>query len=259
VQYGIKEGVLAVALSTVFLLFNNMPEKELGQYGFEYIFYVSREPMLWTIGVFIVGGLRQRHITRYNKLYDEFSKMQKNEELIAQKFNELKKMKESIERRLTGQHTTIMDVYETAKSIMVFEPDNVIEQTGKVLAQFLSPDSYSVFLVKRNKLKLNLNNWPENASYKQSFTKDDKLFQAVMKTGKIISVFDQNEREILGDEGLMCGSFSDPDTGQILGIIKIEEITFGYMNREAIERFKFVCELIGYVYAKALAFERAVY
>ncbi len=255
VQYGIKEGFLAVSLSTIVLLFNNMPEKDLGQYGFEYIFYVSREPISWTIGAFIVGGLRQRHIHRYNKLIDGYSKAEESEKLIVQKYIELKRIKESIEKRLTGQPITIMDVYETAKALTVFEPDDVIKQTGKVLSQLLSPEHYSVFLIENNELKLNVNNWPEDVSYKSSFTNDDKFFQTVMIAGKIISVFDQNERVILGNEGLLCGSFSDPDTGQIFGIIKIEKIKFKHMNSEAKERFKIICEWIGYIYAKALVFK----
>lgn len=258
VQYGIKEGFIAVIVSAFALLFKNMPPKILGQYEFEYIFHVTRLPILWTIAAFIVGGLRQRQIRRYNTIIDEYTKSEARENIIVNKYEELKKVKERIEMRLTGQQTTINDVFETAKALTIFDPEKTIMQSGDLLTKILNPNCYSVFILKDGKLQVQENNWPENAKYKRSFTDDDKLFQEMMMPGKIISVFDESERKILANEGVLCGSFADPDTKQILGIIKIESIEFKHMNREAIARFNIICEWIGYIYAKALAYEKAV-
>ena len=55
----------------------------------------------------------------------------------------------------------------------------------------------------------------------------------------------RDDERVLQGEGLLAGALTDIDTGEIVGMLKIEDTTFLDFNLYTLENFGVVCSWIG--------------
>src|SRR3546814_20109223 len=63
--------------------------------------------------------------------------------------------------------------------------------------------------------------------------------------------------DILAGEGLMAGPLLSADTGEVFGMVKVEQIGFLDFNLSTVENFRVTCDWIATAYAHALRFRKA--
>ena len=63
---------------------------------------------------------------------------------------------------------------------------------------------------------------------------------------------------ILEEQGVLAGPVIHAGTGDVLGLIKIEEIGFLDLHLETIENFRILCDWVGAAYAKAQKYETSL-
>ncbi len=256
VQYGVKEGLLAAAASTVVLLFGNMPERKEGFDAFTHLYDVFLNPVLWFMAALVLGEMRQRHVRRQQKQAQDLYESRLREESIAEKYSEVRKIKENLEMRVAGQLRTAFSTYEAARAIEAVEPKAVVSGVENLIGSLIGAERYSIFLFRNNKLELQTaHGWPSENAYPREYDASSPLYQEMVVKGKVLNIVNEDDERKLQGHGVLAGCFYDILSGRIFGVLKIESMGFGTLNFSTIESFKVLCEWVGAAYGRAVGFQ----
>ena len=258
VQYGVKEGFFTALVATAVLLVGNLPPHDQAEYLFSYLYEVSFNPIFWLVAALILGELRQRQVRRYNKVAQERYESRVREENIAEKYNEMRKIKENLEFRVAGQLRTAFSAYEAARSVESVEPDDVLEGIENLIGVLLGAEQFSIYLFKNDRLVLHsAHGWANDAPYVREFDSSNPLYQEVLIKGRVLNLVNEADEQKLQGQGMLAGSFYDAVSGRVFGVIKVESLGFSVLNFSTIESFKVLCEWVGSAYARSLEHQQA--
>jgi hypothetical protein len=101
--------------------------------------------------------------------------------------------------------------------------------------------------------------WADSETvYARAFDGQSRLFQAVVGSHRTLVAAVEDDERVLGGEGLLAGPLLNVDSGEVIGMLKIEEMGFLDLSVTSIENFRLLCEWIGTAYAHARRFESAM-
>lgn len=250
--YGTVEGVFAAIASTIVLYYRNLPPMQTNQDLFQYQFDVSMLPMLWVIVAYVIGEIRLGTLAKMKQIKEESLHTESKAERIAAEYSSLKIQNQNLALSLTSKEETAASAFQVFKALENLEPARVIMGVDPIVRLSLRPTKFSVYAMGPNGFEaVTSEGWQETDTYRRRITDDSALFQAMMKEKRLITVINKNDQKILGEEGILAAPLIDLETGEIFGMIKVEEIPFENLNLIRIETFKTVCELIGKSYANS--------
>ena len=256
VQYGTSEGVLSAVIASVILLFGNMPEMQTDQYN--YWLHVFSRPLMWVVAAVIVGELRQRHIREREYLYAELREAQRREETISNSYVKVKDIKEKLELRIASQLRASVDTYRAAKAIEKNHPNDVLNGVQELVHSVLQPKKFSVYLLGSEGLDSTITyGWQADDRFAQKFDSGSQLYKEVIGGQKVLCVANADHQKVLGDQGVLAGPLIDNETGEINGMLKIEQTGFMDLNLSTIEAFHSICEWVGMAMVNARKYQDA--
>ncbi len=246
VQYGTAEALIAAILSTVFYLLGNMPAQAEGVSYYDWLYSLAVNPVLWIIAAWILGELRQRHIRERNTLVREVEESHQREDLIASSYSFVKNRKESLEVQVSGQLLSSIDAYRAAKSVETLDPKSVMQGVERLVKSVLGPQKFSMFIATDNKLNASIiHGWAADDKYSQEIDSYSPLFQAVIGQRELLVVANEQHEVSLDNQGILAGPILDPDSGRVIGMLKIEQMDFTSLSLNTVETFRAVCDWIG--------------
>jgi hypothetical protein len=252
VQYGTAEGIFAALLSTLFLYAGNIPPQKINEPYFDYQFQLAYLPGLWLLTAFILGELRMRQEWENQRLKEDFTQAKLEAEKITSEYQVLKETNDHLEIQLTSQEETAAASYRAFKAIAALEPAQIIFGLSSIIDKALHPRKFSVFAKGPDGLEaVTSEGWDVGERFSRRFSPASALYKAIADDKKLISAVNKDEQKILEHEGILAAPLADPDSGEVFGMIKIEEIDFRTLNLSRIETFRTVCELIGRAYSNA--------
>ncbi len=258
IQHGTLAGIMSVILSTLFLYVGNVPPQNAQESTFEYQFHLAFLPLLWFVTAFILGEIRRGEIQETEELKHNFAKSTEEAKAITDAYQDLKKIKESLETQLGSQLRTSAMIYQTFKSLGTLHPGLVLMNLNQIVEPILNPKKYSIYALGTNGFESTLcKGWNEEEAYLRRFSQDHPLYQQIAGKQKMVCVINADDEKILAGEGILAAPLIDPDTGEVFGMLKIEEIDFLELNFSNLEIFKTACELIGRAYSNAKEHKRA--
>lgn len=256
VQYGTSEGVLAAILSSVLLLVGNMPEMQTDQYT--YWLYVFSLPLLWVVSAVVLGELRQRHIREREYLYKELREAQRREETISNSYVKVKNLKEKLELRIASQLRASIDTYRAAKAIEKTHPNDVLQGVQELVHSVMQPQKFSVFLLGNDGLESTITyGWQPEDHFSERYESTSLLYREVIANQKMLCIANSDHQKVLGEQGVLAGPLIDNETGEINGMLKIEETGFMDLNLSTIETFHSICEWVGMAMVNARKYQDA--
>lgn len=89
-------------------------------------------------------------------------------------------------------------------------------------------------------------------SIKENFSSSDPLFQSLITQKKVLCIVNPKHEKILEGEGQIAVPIHDRNTGNVHGMLKIEEISFSELNLSTIE----LCEALGEIVGKAYGYSQ---
>ena len=245
-QYGTAEGLLAAVLSTVFLLVGNIPAAQEGMAHFTYIYTLSINPILWLIGGWVLGELRQRHVRERAHLLRELDDSQQREDLISESYSFVKGRKESLEIQVSGQLASSVEAYRAAKSVETLDPKSVMQGVERLVKSVLGPQKFSLYLFHDNKLSATIiHGWSSADKYAQEIDSFSPIYQAVVGQRDLLVVANEQHEVSLDGQGILAGPILDPDSGRVIGMLKIEQLDFTSLSLNTVETFRALTEWIG--------------
>jgi GGDEF domain-containing protein len=258
VQYGVTEGLVAAACASAALLLFSVPSAALGEDLHLWLMRVLREPVLWFAASLVIGELQQRQRRERGSLRLQLRESEERERTVADAYRRLERLKETLEARVAGQLRTVFSTYAAARAIEKLGTSEVLIGIGELVRSILNPTKFSVFLLKGERLEMSSSEgWVGEDRFDIDFDAASPLFQAVVSRRQSLAAVRPADAHILGDQGVLAGPLASVDTGEIVGMLKIEQLGFLDFGPLGIQNFRILCEWIGTALANARRFEES--
>lgn len=245
-QYGTAEGLVAALAATVFYLAGNIPAQAEGMSHYDWLFSISINPILWLVGGWILGELRQRHIRERNLLTREVEESHQREDLISTSYNFVKNRKESLEVQVSGQLLSSIDAYRAAKAVETLDPKSVMQGVERLVKSVLGPQKFSLAILHDNKLSTTIiHGWAPSDKFAQEIDSYSPIFQAVVGQRELLVVANEQHEISLDGQGVMAGPILDPSSGRVIGMLKIEQLDFTSLSLNTVETFRALTDWVG--------------
>lgn len=254
VQYGSSEGILAAGLSTLALLFHNMPQHYAGEDLFMYKERISFTPLLWLCAAVILGEISMRHRNGRKEAEQTLIQSQKMEESIARAYQIIEREKRSLERRIAGLTNSPAQLMQAISQCDLKEPVKVLQGANNLVQCLIHPMKHSLYL--KNPLGLELvasHGWSAPEEFTTLYTKDTPLFNHIVNLEKQLCVNISTEEKLLASQGILACPIRNPWHDQeIIGMLKIESMDLWDLHTSTRAAFKLIADWIGYTYGAAI-------
>src|SRR5690606_12930486 len=149
---------------------------------------------------------------------------------------QLEKVKNNLEVQIASQMKSGLSLYRAANKLEKLEPRDVVMGVGEFVQALTNAEKFSLSLLSGNKLEVVLSqNWEEDDLYQPVVNNSSQLFQAIVSKREFLTIINEDQRDILGHEGVMAGPVLNRDTGEVVGMLKIEKCQFLDINLTSIE------------------------
>lgn len=245
-HYGPNEGILAGVLASIFYLLGNIPDAPADMRQWEHFYTVWKNPIWWIVFGWIIGSVRARHMKERNMLARELDESQQREELISDSYKFVKSRKESLEVQVAGQLNSSIEAFRAAKAAETLDSKAVMQGIERLVKAVLGPQKFSLYLQNDSKLSASiLHGWNAGESYMQELDSFSPLYQNVIGQQQTLCIANEQHEQILANQGVLAGPITDPVSGRILGMLKIEQMDFTSLSLNTIETFRSLCDWIG--------------
>jgi hypothetical protein len=246
VQYGSSAGLIAALAASAALLIGNLPPRAFDADVFAYWTEVGLRPALWVGVAQVLGQIRDRQLVERNKLRADLSQTKAQNQLISNSFEELKRAKGALEARIARQFRTVITTYRAAQSIDVTDAEKLESGLDQLISAVLSPRKYSLWSLGPNGFSLDRAvGWDETDTFERTFDLGHPLVRHLLaREPALCAARAADERKMMG-AGLLAGALTDIESGEIIGMLKIEDTTFIDFNVYTLENFNVICSWIG--------------
>ncbi|MEC9345263.1 MAG: GAF domain-containing protein [Pseudomonadota bacterium] len=218
----------------------------------------AAEPLLWVVSALCIGLLRERLRQRNQELAADLKDTREREALLTTSYEQLLRTKEQLEVRVAGQLRTVFTLYQAAKAIEKLGPGEVLLGIADLVRAVMQPTKFSVFLLNGAVLEAVLNDgWEESDTYQRIFDSTSPIFQEVVGRQRFLSAVNTLEERLLEGEGILCGPLTSVDTGEVVGMLKIEQLGFLDLHVSSLENFRILSDWVGTAFANARRFRKA--
>jgi hypothetical protein len=99
--------------------------------------------------------------------------------------------------------------------------------------------------------------WNSTSALSRTFRSDSRLFQEVIARQRFVCAANPDDELILGNEGVLAGPLIDRETGDVMGMLKIEKMGFFELHFSNVQTFHVLCDWIADAYLNARRFQIA--
>lgn len=252
VQYGTGEGLFAALASTAAFRAWNLPVEGFGFDSYEYLWRLGALPLQWLTAAGVLGELRRRHLRREAVLAGELAEAGAREKEITAAFEQQRKVKYKLEETVAANMRSAVSLYLAAQHVEQLDPLEVLSGAEALVSAGLSPEKFSLYLLDGPRL-IGVVRHGHAAGEERDLAIDasSPLFRRVIGEKKILCVARPEDRPALGREAVLAGPLVAEETGETLGMLRIEEMGFLAMNMAALQNFEVICRWIASALVKA--------
>ncbi len=245
-QYGTSAGLLAAAAATAALLIGHLPPQSVGESAHTWLLHVVSLPAMWFVTALVLGALTDRYRAAIGRLEHELAAGHAREGKLVKSVQQLTELKDSLETAIAGELQTASAVVAGARAIARLDIGEVVLGVRPLVSSILNPEKFSVYLLKGARLEAVLKiGWSREEGWMRSFDADSALFQAIVGGRQTLAVVRPADERVLGGQGVLAGPLLAADTGEIFGMLKIEELRFAGLTPATLHTFTVLCEWIG--------------
>ena len=149
-------------------------------------------------------------------------------------------------------------LYQAAKAIEKLGPGEVLIGIADLVRAVMQPTKFSLYLLNGNVLEAVINDgWEDDDAYARVFDSGSPVFQQVVGRRRCLSAVNTDEEKLLAGEGIMAGPLTSVDTGEVVGMLKIEKLGFLDLHISSLENFRILSDWVGTAFANARRFRKA--
>ena len=258
VQYGTNAGLLAAAAATAALLIGNVPPQSVSEDRFAWLFEVGKLPLLWFVSAVVLGELRVRQIRERVALQRQLTETAGREQILSDAYKRLNGVKEALETRLASQLKSAVGMYESVRAIEKLDPAEVLMGMGSLVRSVMNPEKFSAWLLHEGRLDLAVREgWSEEDDLPRHYTQDSNLFVEIVARQRVLSVANYDDASTLAGAGIIAAPIVVPDSGRVIGMLKIEKLGFLDLTFSNLQMLRVLCQWIGAAYDNAVRYQAA--
>jgi polysaccharide biosynthesis protein PelD len=252
-QYGTIAGLLAAAAATVAHVLNGFPEQSIGENLFPYLLRIWALPMLWIGVALLLGQFRLRQIEVKRTLRRDLEQRTLEAQTLAGYAKDLEDRCRRLERHVSSGQSIAINSGRMPASLAALDALAPLTRSASDLAAGLDGiatavmpgASLSVFAVTPAGCGLVVaSGWPETAPWKSEIPAAHPLYRAMTGERRGVSVLNRGDEAILGSEGLAACPIFAPDSGRVIGILKLEAADASYLTRATPEHLATIARLV---------------
>jgi hypothetical protein len=189
---------------------------------------------------------------------DQIGEAAHRENVLADAYRRLNAAKDALETRLASQMRTSLALYEAAKAIEKLDPAEVLLGVSKLVKSVMNPEKFSLYLLRNDSLELALaEGWTAGDSYPRLYGPASRIFREAVARQCVLSVANHEHEFVLNGEGLIAAPLIVPDTGRVIGMLKIEKLGFFDLNFSNVRTFQQLCNWIAAAHENAVRYQAA--
>lgn len=255
-KYGTKEGAASAVLCSIAFLLGNIPEQQADQDSYAYILHILKFPLLWMVSSAMFGEMRQMHIRERDALETALTESEEREQQIAQSYEWVKQLKDLLELRMAGQLRSSIAAYRAAKSMESLSPTEVMSGLEELVKSTLNPQQFSVYTLDNKGLSVSLTHgWSDDDRYNRSFNPSSTMYKTVIGEQRVLCVANAEHEQLLDGQAILVGPLLDRDSGEVVGMLKIESLGFTDLHLSNIEAFSTICDWAGMAIVNARKYQ----
>ncbi len=250
--YGTREGLAAAVLAYGVLLASPAVPAPIataplpGQLG------LTLQAVGWGVTALALGEIRGAWRRRAEAMRAELDELRNHNQAITLAYERLNRERQHLESRVASQLLTVHAMYNASRAIDKPRVGDVLMGLGELVRTVLAPAKFSLFLLNGSRLEAAIcEGWESNDTYSRSLDESSPLYRAVVFDRRHLAVVSTADEPILRGEGVLAGPVSESDTGDIVGMLKVESIGFLDLHPSSLQNFRIVCEWIGSALANA--------
>lgn len=250
--YGTNEGLFAAGLSTLALLAHNLPEQLVDEDLAGWLLRVTKEPVLWFGAALILGEISLAKRREADALREDVERLKKCADDIAVAYEQAAASVRDLEQRIASQTRTLRVLTEAADIIEQPTKKAVIRAIPELVRRLLAPRKFSVFIAdQRDALSLSAQEgWQPNDPFVREIS-TGPLWTAICERREVLVVSDPDHEASLCGQGLIAAPIQSRATGELLGMLKIEDIDFERLNLSTLLDIQIICSWVGSAYDRA--------
>ncbi|MEO8250652.1 MAG: GAF domain-containing protein [Burkholderiales bacterium] len=250
--YGISEGLAAAALATVALLLGQLPEPGIGEDTYSWLLRSTLLPLGWCIGALVLGQIQSAFRRRLASLEEELEKSREHLRIVTEASERLHQQRDHLEARVASQLLTVSAIYNAWLSIEKHTVGDVLLGVGELVRTVMNPQKFSLYLLSGSQLEAAMHEgWTDDDHFDARIDASAPLFHAIVTDRRFLSIADTADEPLLRDSGVMAGPIVNADSGEFVGMLKIEAIGFLDLHPTSIRNFRTLCAWIGAALANA--------
>lgn len=199
-------------------------------------------PFLWVVSVV---GLAQAKAFFYHALHgtqQKFAELGRSFNILAAHAETTAQRAHQLELASRKQSQALISMLQSMTLLKSESEETVIKGIRLLVHGFLSPTKFSLYRLDDGALSLvDKSGWLAQDSYLSTIDAGSPLFSAVVDNKTTLCVADRSAESVLDKQGLLAGPLTDSATGQVVGMLKIEEIPFQALDEVAVEMFRLLC------------------
>lgn len=247
VQYGAAFGVFAALSSAVALLTGPLPPLTFSHDLYSHIVLIAQRPVLWLIIAVALGALSGQHIRRARRIGEVLIETDQQRGVIVSAYAEAQRANDALVLRLNSERVSFSHVSDAIQRLLGRSPDEMVSGVDDLVTLTLGAHKFSIFIMRANRLDLaRSKGWRTDAEFAHVYAKDSPLFRAVAEQRRLLCVANPLDEVSLGRDGVLAGPICDPNSGEALGMLKIEELDFMRLGAETINNFRVAVEWLGF-------------
>ena len=252
-QYGTIAGLLAAAAATVAHVLNGFPEQSIGENLFPYLLRIWALPMLWIGVALLLGQFRLRQIEVKRTLRRELEQRTTEALTLASYAKDLEDRCRRLERHLSSGQNAGFNSGRMPAGVAALDalvpltrvPADLAAGLDGIAKAVMPGAALSVFVATPAGCGLVVaSGWPATARWRHEIPASHPLYRAVAGERRAVSVLNRADEAILAGEGLAACPIFAPDSGRVIGIIKLEAAEPVYLTHATTEHLATIARLV---------------
>ena len=254
-QYGTIAGLLAAGTATVAHVLYGFPEQIIGEDLFTYYLRIWALPMLWIGVALVLGQFRLRQIEAKANLQRDLAQRTAESQGLATYARDLEMRCQKLERHLSAGKSAAPTAPLDALSSLVRAPVDLTEALLNLTRTVLQGASVSISTVTPAGFEVVASSgWPDAPSWSPDVPASHPLYRALVTERRTVTVLTTGDEAVLAGQGLAAAPILVPETGRVIGIVKLEAADARLVTRATPEHLALIARLA----APALAELRVV-
>ncbi len=254
---GYVVGLLAAVLYLVFAVVRGGSLFDAGILSTQ----VLLDPVLFILAGAALGELRQAHKRAHARVAERYDEVEDGLQDLAQRYLASMELARELERRVSGQTSTVMTLYRAAKALENVETRDLSPSVLELAASFVDAESCAIYL-RRNGGFVFEGGRPQNPGFERPEKLDTTqgLPAAALGQKRTVTVrdlvSDATPAQIARQRPLMVTPLLGED-GEAMGMLVVEKMPFLRFTSASVKLFSMLGDWASGAFQRAFRFQQA--